>query len=91
SGGNYVTASLARKLARHLQGRTERVLHENLSDREYEVLLLIARGKRVKEIAAELNLSVKTISTHRDHILRKLKFFTTAELIRYALQNRLVD
>ena len=65
-------------------------LHENLSDREYQVMSMIASGKRLKEVAEELSLSIKTISTYRSRIMEKMKMRNNAELIRYALQNGLV-
>jgi DNA-binding NarL/FixJ family response regulator len=65
--------------------------HEALSDREFQVLRLIAAGKSVKEIAAELYLSVKTVSTYRARLLQKMNLETNAELIHYAIQNRLID
>jgi len=66
-------------------------LHELLSDREVQVLRMIAAGKTVKDIAEELSLSVKTVSTYRARILEKSGMKTNAELIRYALQSQLVD
>jgi len=90
-GGTYISTAFAPRLARQIGGHTDQPVHEALSDRELEVMLLMARGKRVKDIAGELSLSVKTISTHRQHILRKLKLTNNAEIIRYALLNQLVD
>ena len=90
-GGTYISTAFAPRLARQIGGHTDKPVHETLSDRELEVMLLMARGKRVKDIAGELSLSVKTISTHRQHILRKLKLTNNAEIIRYALLNQLVD
>jgi len=89
SGGKYVSPSLAEKLA-YGQG-VDKLPHETLSDREFQVLRLIAAGKSVKEIAVELALSVKTISTYRVRLLQKMNLATTAELIRYAIQRHLVD
>ena len=66
-------------------------LHEGLSDREYQVLRMIALGKTVSQIAAEISLSVKTVSTYRARVLEKMSMHTTAELMRYAILNRLVD
>ena len=90
SGGKYVTSSLAEKLASILKTRTEEPPHQSLSDREYQVLCMIASGKRVKQIADELLLSAKTISTYRSRILRKMKMTNNIELTRYAMQNQLV-
>jgi len=92
-GGKYVSPSLAEKLAFDLETETdsEKPLHETLSDREYQVMCMIASGKAVKGIAKELYLSVKTISTYRARILKKMKMKTSAELTHYAIKNRLVD
>jgi two-component system invasion response regulator UvrY len=90
-GRKYVSPSLAEKLAFDLERDTERPYHETLSDREYQVLCMIASGKRVQEIAEELCLSVKTVSTYRSRILEKLKMKNNAELMRYAIKHGLVD
>ena len=90
-GRKYVSASLAEKLAFELEGDTERPLHETLSDREYQVMCMIAGGKQVKQIAEELYLSIKTISTYRSRILEKMKMKNNAEITHYAIKNRLVD
>lgn len=88
-GGRYVGASLAEKLAASLEAGAEKPPLERLSDREYEVLRRIASGKTVSEIAEELSLSVKTISTYRARILEKMHFKTNAELTRYAVEHGL--
>jgi len=90
-GRKYITSSLAEKLVQNLEDKTKKPLHENLSDREYQVLCLIASGKTVKEIAKELYLSEKTISTYRTRILEKMKMKNNAELIYYAIKHGLVD
>jgi two-component system invasion response regulator UvrY len=90
-GSKYITPSLAEKLAADLERDAENVPHESLSDREYQVMCMIAEGKKVKHIADELYLSVKTISTYRSRILEKMGMKTNAELTRYALQNRLIS
>ena len=90
SGGRYVSPSLAEKLALDLAVDTDRSPHENLSEREHQVFTMIASGKTVKEIADELALSVKTISTYRTRILEKMAMKNNAELIHYAISNRLV-
>jgi len=90
-GRVYVSPVLAERLALDLRENGGRPLHDTLSDREFEVLRMLASGKTVSEIAAELHLSVPTISTHRAHILAKMNMTTTAALIRYAVHNRLVD
>lgn len=90
-GGRYISATLAERLAVDLREGADLPLHELLSDREFQVLRMIASGKAVKEIAEELSLSVKTVSTYRARILEKTGMRTNAELIRYALQTQLVD
>lgn len=92
SGGKkYVSSSLAERLANHLEARSEDSPHESLSDREYEVLCMIASGKSVKEISLELHLSDKTISTYRTRILEKMGLKNNAQLIHYAISNQLVN
>jgi two-component system, NarL family, invasion response regulator UvrY len=91
SGKRYVSASLAQHLADHLDADSEKPPHEKLSDRELEVLCLIASGKPLTEIANGLFLSVKTISTYRTRILEKLRLQTNADLIRYAIQKELIE
>jgi DNA-binding NarL/FixJ family response regulator len=88
-GGTYVSPTLAEHLAASLDGGRPAVAHEGLSDREHEVLRLIGGGKTVREIATELTLSPKTVSTYRTRILQKLRLRTSAQLIRYALQHQL--
>lgn len=90
-GGVYVSPALAEQLALDLHENAGRPLHETLSHREFEVLRMLASGKTVTQIAEELHLSVPTVSTHRGHILAKMNMTTTAELISYAVRNRLVD
>lgn len=89
-GGRYVTASLAEKLAVYLYPDRGRPVHEVLSDREYEVVLLIASGKTVSEIARLLSLSVKTISTNRTRALEKMGMRTNAEITHYVIKNGLL-
>jgi two-component system, NarL family, invasion response regulator UvrY len=88
-GGKYITLALAEKLAFAFGDQSERPPHEVLSDRELQVMLLIGAGKSVGEIAGELNLSVKTVSTYRTRVLEKLTLKSNAEIIRYALQSGL--
>lgn len=90
-GGRYVSSSLAERLAVEFGGQGGREPHELLSDREFEVLCMIGRGKPVSQIADEMSLSVKTVSTYRTRILEKLTLEHTADLIRYALEHHLVD
>ena len=91
SGGRYVSPSLAEKLAFDIGADPGKLPHETLSDREFQVLRLIAAGKSVKEIAAELSLSAKTVSTYRARLLEKMNLGTNAELMHYAIQNHLID
>jgi DNA-binding NarL/FixJ family response regulator len=90
-GRKYVSSSLAEKLALELDIDTKRPPHETLSDREYQVMLMLASGRSVKEIADELCLSVKTISTYRSRVMEKMGMKKNAELTLYAIQNHLVD
>jgi two-component system invasion response regulator UvrY len=90
-GGKYVSQALAERLVAELETNTDRAAHELLSDREYQVLCMIASGKTVTETANELALSVKTISTYRVRILDKLKMKTNADMTRYAIKQGLVD
>jgi two-component system invasion response regulator UvrY len=90
-GSVYLSPTLAERLALDLRENAGRSLHETLSEREFEVLRMLASGKTVTEIAEELHLSVPTVSTHRAHILAKMNMMTTAALISYAVRNRLVD
>ncbi|MCL5985528.1 MAG: response regulator transcription factor [Actinobacteria bacterium] len=90
-GGKYVSSALAEKLAFDLGAGSGKAPHESLSDREYQVLCMIASGKTPKIIAQELYLSLKTISTYRSRILQKMKMQSNAELTHYAIKNRLVD
>ena len=89
-GQKFISAELAQKLAHNFL-YSERIPHEMLSDREYQVLCMIGFGKTVSGIAEELILSVKTVSTHRTHILEKLNLKNSAQLIRYALENKLIE
>lgn len=91
SGGRYVTAAIAAKLIFDMTGGSDRAPHEVLSDREFEVMRLIASGKTIGEIAAILSLSDSTISTYRGRILEKMGMKTNAEITHYAIQNQLVD
>jgi two-component system invasion response regulator UvrY len=91
SGGKYVTSSLAEKLASRLDTYSDKPVHERLSDREYQVVRMIASGKTVTEIADELSLSVKTISTNRTRALTKMGMKTNAEITYYAIKHGLVE
>jgi len=90
NGGKYISASLAETLVFHLDIDTEKPIHEKLSDREYQVLCKISSGNTISEIAKEMTLSVKTISTYRTRILEKMCMKSNAELTYYAIKNELV-
>ncbi len=90
AGGRYVSTALAENLAASLSA-TQSAPQEALSDREFQVLRLIASGKMVSDIARELSLSVKTISTYRTRVLEKMGMKNNAELMHYAIQHRLVE
>jgi two-component system invasion response regulator UvrY len=89
-GGRYVSPSLAQRLAAAVADGADRPPHEGLSAREYQVLCLIGAGKSVKEIAAAMDLSVKTVSTYRTRILEKTTLKSNAEIIRYTVEHGLV-
>ncbi|MBI3885803.1 MAG: response regulator transcription factor [Opitutae bacterium] len=91
AGGRYVSPALAEHMALYLGTGVHQPPHERLSDREFLVLRLIASGKTVSQIAGDLALSVKTISTYRARILDKMLMRSNAELTHYAIQNRLVE
>lgn len=91
NNGKYISPSLAEKLASNLEVNKSKSPHEQLSDREYQVMCMIASGKTISQIAEELSLSVKTIGTYRTRILEKMKMKTNAELTHYAIKNELVD
>lgn len=90
-GGKYVTSSLAEKLAAEMGTDTEKLPHERLSNREHQVMLMLAQGKSVSDIAEELFLSVKTISTYRTRIMGKMGMKKNAELTLYAVHNNLIN
>src|SRR5215471_672412 len=91
NGGRYVSPSLAERMASYLDIDVRKAPHERLSDREFLVLRMIASGKAVSQIARELTLSVKTISTYRARILEKMDMKNNAELTHYAVQMKLVE
>lgn len=91
SGRKYVSAGLAEQLAEELDHKSSSQLHTDLSDREFDVMRLIAMGEAASDIAKKLHLSVNTVSTYRTRILEKMRVKTTAELTRYALEHRLID
>jgi DNA-binding NarL/FixJ family response regulator len=91
AGGAFISAEVAQQLALGAMPDAQGPLHATLSDREYQILLLIAEGKSISEIAEQLFLSVKTISTHKSNILQKMNLSTQGDLIRYAIMNNLVE
>jgi DNA-binding NarL/FixJ family response regulator len=91
SGGKYVSSGLAESLAFGLDTGSDRPRHETLSDREFQVMRLMASGKTLAEIAETLSLSAKTISTYRTRLLEKLNLKSNAELMRYAFENGLIE
>jgi DNA-binding NarL/FixJ family response regulator len=91
SGKKYITASVAEMLANEFDALNEKPLHETLSDREYQIFLLLASARTATEIADSLGLSVKTISTYRSRILEKMHLRNNAELMRYAVENNLAE
>jgi len=90
-GRKYISPDLAELLASNLDSGNEQALHDSLSDREFQVMCLIASGKTVKDIAKELFLSINTISTYRIRILEKMNMKSNAEITHYAIKNRLVE
>jgi DNA-binding NarL/FixJ family response regulator len=89
-GGKYVSPHLAEKLVFELTAPSDQPLHTTLSNREYEIMILLASGETVTTIAHQLNLSVKTVSTHRTHVLEKMGLESNADLMRYALDYKLI-
>ncbi len=90
-GRRYVSATLAEQLVGELDSDADKPLHSRLSEREFQVFCKLAAGRAVSEIAAELCLSVKTVSTYRSRILAKMSFHTNADLTSYALRNQLIN
>ena len=90
-GGKYISSSLAEKLASHLEEDADKPVHETLSDREYQVMLMIASGKTVKEIADDMYLSVKTVSTYRVRALSKMGMKNNSEFTYYAIKYGLIS
>jgi DNA-binding NarL/FixJ family response regulator len=91
AGGQYISPRIADQLVDRLRQGEQRPPHQRLSNREFEILKLIAAGKSMKDIAHELSVSPQTVSTHRSRILKKMGLLTTAALVRYAVENKLVD
>lgn len=91
AGGKYISPTLAETLAESVAGGGNELPHENLTDREFQVLCMIASGKTVSEIGAELFLSVKTISTYRQRILEKMNMKNNSEITHYVIKNNILD
>ena len=91
TGRKYISPSVAERLAFSLESGDERPPQETLSDREFQVMCMIASGKTIKAIADDLSLSIKTVSTYRARILEKMRMKNNAELTHYAIQNKLVE
>lgn len=91
TGRKYVSKSLADKLIDILSDEMDKLPHENLSDREYDVFIKIASGKKAVEIASELSISVHTVNTYRARILEKMNMSSNVELTQYAMHNNLID
>ena len=90
SGGKYISSSFAERLIMDIDA-SGKPRHEKLSDREFEIMRMIAQGKAIKKIAEELYLSEKTVSTYRTRLLEKMNMTTNAEIISYALENELIE
>ncbi len=90
-GGAVISAAVAEQIALGVMPQTESLPHTALSDREHQVFLMLARGATVTDIADQLNLSVKTVSTHKAHVMQKMNMANHSELVRYALNHRLLD
>ena len=91
AGGVYISAAAAEQLAMGAMDAPGELPHRSLSDREFEVFRLLVAGTSITDIADGLHLSVKTVSTHKTRILQKMNMASTAELVRYAVENKLVD
>jgi two-component system invasion response regulator UvrY len=91
SGGKYINQSLAEKLAENFESTRKELLHEKLSDREYQIMCNIALGKTAEEIAEELSISINTVYSYRNRILEKMSMRSNVELTQYVLQNKLVE
>jgi two-component system invasion response regulator UvrY len=91
TGRKYVSSELAEKLADLLSGDSDKLPHEQLSDREYDVFMMIAGGMKAQEIAEKLSISVHTVNTYRARILEKMSLGSNVELTHYAMHNKLID
>lgn len=91
SGGKYINQSLAEKLAEKFENKKKELMHEKLSDREYQIMCNIALGKTAEEIAQELSISINTVYSYRNRILEKMSLRSNVELTQYAIQNKLIE
>jgi len=91
SGGKYINQSLAEKLADEYDSDRKERMHDKLSDREYQIMCLIASGKSAEEIAHDLSISINTVYSYRNRILEKMHLKSNVELTQYALQNKLIE
>ena len=91
SGGKYINQSLAEKLADEYDSDRKERMHDKLSNREYQIMCLIASGKSAEEIALDLSISINTVYTYRNRILEKMHLKSNVELTQYALQNKLIE
>lgn len=91
SGGKYINQSLAEKLAEKFESTKKELMHEKLSDREYQIMCNIALGRTAEEIAQELSLSINTVYSYRNRILEKMSMRSNVELTQYAIQNKLIE
>ncbi|HEV8513072.1 MAG TPA: response regulator transcription factor [Cyclobacteriaceae bacterium] len=91
NGGKYITPIVAEQLANSYELESNKLPHERLSDREFQILRMIASGKKIKEIASELSISPATVATYRARVLEKLQLKSNVEITSYALRNNLVE
>ncbi len=90
-GGKYISPTLAEKLADNIDVNNKKALHQNLSDREYQIMCFISFGKSAEEIAEELTISIHTVYSYRNRILEKMHLKSNVELTQYAIQNKLIE
>ena len=90
-GGKYISPTLAEKLADNFDSNNKKSLHQNLSDREYQIMCFISLGKSAEEIAEELTISIHTVYSYRNRILEKMHLKSNVELTQYAIQNKLIE
>jgi len=91
NGGKYITPTVAEQLANSFELESNKLAHERLSDREFQILNMIASGKKVKEIAVELSISPATVATYRARVLEKMHLKSSVEITTYALRNNLIE